>query len=288
MEILEEIKRLSYSPVLASCVRKLRLRNFMRRAYARLCGVPRVLKFSLCGIEVSLLARTPLELRCIEATWFSEQEMLSAVLSKLKSGDVFLDVGSNLGMITVFAARAVGSRGMVFAFEPETTAHTRLLENIRLNNLDNVKVFTKGLSCSRGNRNLLLGDEDGVSQSSRISEADGRSKIIETVDYDWLVDSQQFPIPSVVKMDIEGHEFSALQGMRRALSKPSCVALFCEVHPADLPKGVTVEQVLELIGSLGFKDIVAKDRAAQLQVFAGKEHKEKPRWSSSSLVRSDL
>jgi FkbM family methyltransferase len=213
-----------------------------------------VLKFSLCGIEVSLLAGTPLELRCIEATWFSEQEMLSAVLSKLKSGDVFLDVGSNLGMITVFAARAVGSRGMVFAFEPETTAHTRLLENIRLNNLDNVKVFTEGLSCSRGNRNLLLGDEDGVSQSSRISEADGRSKIIETVDYDWLVDSQ----------------------------------LFCEVHPADLPKGVTVEQVLELIGSLGFKDIVAKDRAAQLQVFAGKEHKEKPRWSSSSLVRSDL
>jgi FkbM family methyltransferase len=270
MTIVDRMKRLSYSPSIAKCVSKLGLRNLARRAYAGLHRVPGVRRYSIQGIEASFQVRTPLELRCVEATWFGEQEMLNSVLSDLRSGSVFLDVGSNLGMFTVFAAKAAGSRGMVYAFEPETQAYARLTENIRLNSINNVKVFKQGLSDTRGHSKLLLGQQDGVSQSSRISEAVGKSEVVEIVQYDWLMENQEFPVPKVVKIDVEGHEFAALQGMRRALSDPSCVSLFCEVHPADLPTNVTVKKVLELIEAFGFEKVSTREREMQVHVIAGK------------------
>ena len=270
VKVVTEIRRLSYSPLLASCARKLGLRDVMRRAYIKLYGKPGSLKFSIRETEAVFLARTPLELRTVEATWFSEQEMLSPVLSTLRRGDVFLDVGSNLGLFAVFAAKAVGPDGTVLAFEPETRAHRRLRENIHLNNLQNVRVHKVAMSDARLTRKLLLGDREGVSQSSRLSDANSESELVETVEYDSLVAAQAFPIPHVVKMDVEGHEFSALQGMCNTLSDGRCRGLFCELHPVYLPKGITVDCALELIRSFGFNNILAKRRADQLHIFATK------------------
>ena len=140
VQIAEVMKRISYSPWIAGCIRRLGLRKIMQRTYANLRGNPGVIRLSLNGVEAIFSARTPHELRCVEGTWFPEKEMLSGVLSRLRTGDVFLDVGSNLGLFTVFAAKAVGPGGTVVAFEPETVAHNRLTGNIRLNDLRNVKL----------------------------------------------------------------------------------------------------------------------------------------------------
>jgi len=91
--------------------------------------------FSLNALRLFFQLGTPHELRCVEGTWFSEKAMLAKVLSSLRPGDVFLDVGSNLGLFTIFAGKQVGPDGAVLAFEPEANAHERLLENIRVNRL---------------------------------------------------------------------------------------------------------------------------------------------------------
>lgn len=282
MSVVDEIKRLSYSPSIAKWVNRLALRNLARRVYAGLHGVPGVCRYSINGIKASFQVRTPLELRLVEATWFGEQEMLKGVLSSLTPGGVFLDVGSNLGMFAMFAARVVGPSGLVYAFEPETRAYERLSENIQLNRVDNVKAFKQGLSDTQKQSNLLLAEEDRVSQSSRISEAVGNSEVVEIVSYDFLVENQQFPIPTVVKIDIEGHEFAALQGMRQALSDPLCVSLFCEVHPADLPRGISLEIVLELIKACGFDKMSTAERGMQVHVTARRTevHNDTALWPS--------
>jgi FkbM family methyltransferase len=197
--------------------------------------------------------------------------MLSGVLSRVQAGDVFLDVGSNLGLFTVFAAKAAGPGGTVVALEPETSAHNRLTENIRLNDLHNVKLFKLALSDVCATRKLILGDPSGVSQSAHLADDGGPSEIVETVEYDWLAAKQSLPTPRVVKIDIEGHEFAALKGMRATLSNPSCAALFCEVHPPALPKGVTAEQVIELIQSFGFDSIRTKKRFAEFHIVATRQ-----------------
>jgi FkbM family methyltransferase len=271
MEIAETMKRISYSPLIGACIRLFGLRKVMQWIYAKVRRNPGVVKFSLHGVEAIFSARTPVELRCVEGTWFSETEMLTGVLSGLRAGDAFLDVGSNLGVFTVFAAKVVGPGGRVVAFEPETTAHSRLIENIGLNNLHNVRALKQALSDTRATRRLVLGDAGAVSQSAHIADDIGPSEAVETADYDWLVANQSLPIPRLVKMDIEGHEFEALKGMGATLSNPACAALFCEIHPLSLPKDVSPEQVVELIRSFGFDSIQTKKRSGQLHSVATRQ-----------------
>ena len=123
----------------------------------------------------------------------------------------------------------------------------------------------------RANRKLILGDADAVSQSAHLADDSGPSEVVETAEYDWLVANQFLPVPRVVKMDIEGHEFAALKGMSVTLSNPSCAALFCEVHPLALPKGVAAEQVIQLIRSFGFDSIRTWKRSWQLHLVATRE-----------------
>jgi FkbM family methyltransferase len=242
----------------------------MQKLYARVCRNAQILKLKLCGVEALFSAQTPIELRCVEGTWFSEREMLNAVQERLNAGDTFLDVGSNLGIFTVFAAKAVGPQGTVVACEPETNAHNRLQRNIEINQLNNVRLLKLALSDRRSMKKLSLGDAGAVVQSAHLSDAEGPSEDVQTADYDSLIADEGLPIPRVVKMDIEGHEYAALQGMQGALSSPSCVALFCEVHPSALPNGISAEDVVKLIESFGFESISSRKRGAQFQVTATK------------------
>jgi FkbM family methyltransferase len=275
MKIVEGIQRLSYSPSVAFVIKSLGLRGLARKVYGRAYRLPRQLTYSLGNIHARFQAQDALELRILEGTWLGEQNMLRGVLSKLAPGDVFLDGGSNLGLFTVFAAQTVGPQGVVYAFEPEDTAHGRLVENVRLNNLTNVKVFKKALSNGRGNRKLLADNSHGVSQSARVSEDGEGGESIETVDFDWLVDEQKLSLPAVIKLDVEGHEYAVLQGMRRSICDPGCVAMFCEVHPMFLPENVNTEMVLNSIASSGFTVVSKTERAKRnLHIIADKKRRQ--------------
>ena len=268
MQVNETIRRISYSPRIGRYVQRLGLRRFLQGLYAFLWQNDGLLKLNLNGVEALFSAQTPVELRCVEGTWFTEREMLGAVQEHLNAGDTFLDVGSNLGIFTIFAAKTVGAQGIVIACEPETNAHDRLQKNIEINQLNNVKPLKLALSDRRSMKKLSLGDAWGVPQSAHLSDADGPYEDVHTADYDSLVTNESMPIPRVVKMDIEGHEYVALQGMRETLSSPLCVALFCEVHPSALPEGISTEDVSALIKSFGFESISTKKRSDQFQLIA--------------------
>jgi FkbM family methyltransferase len=270
MQIAETIRRISYSPSVCACIGRLGLRGFMQRLYALVWGNAGTVNLNLNNVEALFSAQTPFELRCVEGTWFSEREMLNAIQGRLNTGDTFLDVGSNLGIFTIFAAKAVGPQGTVVGCEPETNAHDHLQKNIEINQLRNVRLLKLALSDRRSMKKLLLGDSGAVSQSAHLSDADGPSEDVQTADYDSLIAEEGLPIPRVVKMDIEGHEYIALQGMRVALSSPSCVALFCEVHPSALPSGISTGDVVKLIESFGFEPISTRKRGAEFQVTATK------------------
>jgi FkbM family methyltransferase len=242
----------------------------MQRLYALLRGHHGVLKFRLHGVEACFSARTPVELRIVEAAWFGEREMIEAVQKMLREGDTFLDVGSNLGIFTIYAAKAVGPQGMVIAFEPETMAYQRLQRNLEINSLKNVTAFKLALSDTRSMKNLVLGDSGGVAQSAHISDGEGPGEKVQATDFDFLVEREGVSLPRVVKMDVEGHEYAALQGMKRTLSSSSCEGLFCEIHPYALPEGIKAADVMGIIESTGFEILSKRERGPQVHVIAKK------------------
>jgi FkbM family methyltransferase len=272
MRVTEAVARIFYRPLVRKCIHRLGLGRGMKRLYALVRGNGKILKLNLNGVEGLFSVQTPGELCFAEGSvLFNEREMLNAVQETLKPGDVFLDVGSNLGIFTIFGAKAVGPQGTVVACEPATSAFNRLQNNIDLNRLNNIKLLKLALSDTRSMKKLLIDDLNALGGTlAHLSDADGPSEDVRTAEYDSLVEDEGLPIPRVVKMDIEGHEYTALKGMERTLSNPVCGALFCEIHPYALPGGVSFRDVVTLIESFGFDCVSTRMRGTEHQVTAMK------------------
>ena len=270
IRLADAVGRVSYCPWARWCIHRLGLGRITQSIYAFVRGDGTTLKLKLNGVEGKFLVETPLELRCVEGSMLSEHELLSVIQETLKSGDVFLDVGSNIGIFTVFGAKAVGPRGTVVSCEPCTSTFNRLQKNVELNDLQNVTCLKLALSHTCSIKRLLLNNPDSFGVMAQLSDAGGPSEDVRAADYDSLIEDEGLPIPRVVKMDIEGHEYSALKGMEITLSNPACIALFCEIHPYALPCGVTNRDVIVLIESFGFESVSTRMRGREHHVTAMK------------------
>jgi folate-dependent phosphoribosylglycinamide formyltransferase PurN len=81
---------------------------------------------------------------------------------------------------------------------------------------------------------------------------------------------RDFAIPAAVKIDVEGHEFAVLTGLKRTLSSELCRLLSIEIHPSLLPSGVSRERVMSFIQECGFKIVSETIRSAETQVVAAR------------------
>jgi FkbM family methyltransferase len=205
------------------------------------------------------------EFRTIELAMASERTTVESVLAALRPGDVFWDIGSNRGVFAVLAARRVGPAGQVFAFEPESGSYAKLLANLALNGLDNVRPLKIALSNRRGRSSLAPGPREGLAQSSRLVDiASPDAETVDVADGDGL----GLPAPHVVKVDVEGHEYFTLMGLKHTLSQPQCRTLFCEIHTDRQPAGVVGDAVCALIRDLGFTDLQVQWRGQEMQTLA--------------------
>ncbi len=89
---------------------------------------------------------------------FGNYDSVRDVLAHLNEGDIFIDVGANIGLYTILAAQQVGPSGMVIALEPSRREFVRLLKNIELNTVDNVVPMYAAASERSGVARLLVSD----------------------------------------------------------------------------------------------------------------------------------
>jgi FkbM family methyltransferase len=154
------------------------------------------------------------------------QLLLRAALSP---GDVFIDVGANIGMLTLMAARCVGNSGAIHSFEPNPAAFERLQEHVRVNQLASVAVHQIGLSDQPGELLLrVVGGNTGAGTFGDVREDDAADistqvKVEVKRGDDVLAPPQA---PTVLKMDVEGFELHVLRGFEKLLeaSRPLVLA----------------------------------------------------------------
>ena len=110
--------------------------------------------------------------------WLQDEEWdeLRYLHHKLRPGDVFIDVGANIGLWTLVAASSVGSCGRVFSFEPNPTTFDKLTDNIRFNKKDTIiEVFQEAVSKEEGVVSFVCDPQHNLSAiSSR--DCEGRGK----------------------------------------------------------------------------------------------------------------
>jgi FkbM family methyltransferase len=150
------------------------------------------------------------------------------IRTEARAGDVFYDVGANIGIYSILAADRVGETGKVFAFEPHAANFTRLLENIAVNKLDQIVVpcnfalhdqdgflpfvYFSGEAGSSRSQLCSMRADFNASRETEISELKYATSV------DSLIASGRFPAPHHVKIDVDGGELLILRGMDRVLS----------------------------------------------------------------------
>lgn len=173
----------------------------------------------------------------------------------LRPGDSVIDIGANLGVYAVQAARRVGPAGAVFAIEPQRDVADLLEQSIVLNWLNNTTVYCVGLSDHDGEAKLGY-REDDTGGRGIVPDDSPRNTLDITVReasgfLDALpIEADKLPV-RLMKLDVEGHEPQVLSAARSWLEKhpPDCV-LF-ESHAEGGPFMERPE--VQTLASLGYR-----------------------------------
>jgi len=230
-----------------------------------------VVRHAIAGVEVEFAAPDATEFRTLECCYGDELDFVEALERKLRLGGVYYDVGSNVGQFLIPMAKIVGERGQVIGFEPHPVNHQRLMRNVALNRLMNVRVFQVALG--DGNGDIQIYGASGIATVvPRAAAWHGSSPVasIQTMRGDDLRRGAGLPIPRALKVDVEGAEFAVLSGLKESLSSSSCELLCCEVHPPFLPAEISTEMVFSLVRSLGFNRIETRPRGSEIHITARK------------------
>lgn len=173
-----------------------------------------------------------------------------------QADDVLLDCGANVGMYTIWAAATRGVR--VFAFEPEAQNYALLNRNILLNNLSaRVHAYCMGLSDTSGLSQLHMADLRLAGSCHSVGEAlDYKLEPLRTLfvqgcvvsRLDDLIAQGATPVPTHIKIDVDGFEHKVIDGARQTLRNPAVKSLLIETNPALAEH----RGMVEALGALGF------------------------------------
>jgi FkbM family methyltransferase len=195
----------------------------------------------------------------VRGDYVTEPAIKKLIETNLKQGDVFFDVGANVGFFSLVAARAVGESGEVHSFEPLPELAALLRRTAVANRLNNLHVVEAAVGQGPGTAEMAVMKDSAYShlirgQAEVESDHGGwRSVSVATVSLDQYRDQKVGRPLRLMKMDIEGAELEALQGARQLLSQPTAPDVICEVNPDHLARfGHAPEVVFKHFASMGF------------------------------------
>lgn len=192
-----------------------------------------------------------------------EPNLTHYILDHLREGDVFIDVGANIGYFSILAGKAVGQKGSVVAIEAIPQTFERLCSNLELNGIRNC-------------RSLKLAAWNTPGEISLFAKA-GRPDGTSTAIPDWAEkwgNQQEFKVPCaplssiltaneiakarLIKIDVEGAEWRVLEGMWDTISecRPDMEVVLELAQEGLQAEGKTCDDVVELFRRFGFRPYI--------------------------------
>jgi FkbM family methyltransferase len=173
---------------------------------------------------------------------FCELGTLLLLESLLKPGERFVDVGANIGMVTLEAAKLVGVHGRVDSFEPNPLCLAVLKKHCEVNQLVQVHIHEIALADTETQMTLSVPSSegaplhDGEGTLANLARQNGESVLrqfhVEVRTGDAILSSCDARPPSLIKIDVEGFEERVVKGLRVILknAKPALFTEFVESH----------------------------------------------------------
>jgi FkbM family methyltransferase len=159
----------------------------------------------------------------------------------VRPGDWVLDVGANVGHYSSRLSELVGPTGRVFAFEPVPQTFEILAANMACCPIRNTTLLNVAASDAMGTVGMNIPHFDTGLQNYYMASVTTESAALSVIAVP--IDSLRFPSRiTLIKIDVEGHELSALKGMENLLKRD---------HPVLIVEG-QAELVRDYLRSLGY------------------------------------
>ncbi|MNJ85642.1 cobalt-precorrin-6Y C(15)-methyltransferase [compost metagenome] len=208
------------------------------------------------GVELSLFE-----------TGTYEKGTIQLLEKYLKGGSAFLDIGANIGLMSVLASKYVGTNGIVYAVEANPKTVPILQVNIDLNVCKNVELIPVALSDTSGTALLFENWEVNRGGASLISQSNEEQGIeVKMERLDDLFD-ENTPI-HLVKIDVEGFEPQVIRGGMNWFQKQQPVFIIEVSEKREKEVGPSPAEVMELVQTIGeysfYKQKGTKERRGKL------------------------
>jgi len=213
-----------------------------------------------------------------------EPEETKLVQSLVHPGDIVIDIGANIGYYTLQFAKLVRGAGKVIAFEPDPENFELLRRNVEINGY-NITLERRAVS-NRSGRLRLYRSSLNTADHRIFDSHDGRLSVevdaVRLDDYLRDLDSVNF-----IKMDIQGAEGVALDGMIALLERSPGVKILSEFWPEGIAAcGRSPDWYLHTLARLGFKLFEVNETGRLERTDARTLLTRSRKWSHSNLLCS--
>ena len=198
---------------------------------------------------------------------FTKEPCTIEWIAEFGAGEVLVDVGANVGMYTIWAAKTRGVK--VFAFEPESQNYALLNRNLLINGLgESVKAYCIALSDAAGFSELHIASTIAGDSAHQLGEKVDHNHRPQQPKFsqgcvaarlDDLVRDGVVPAPQHIKIDVDGFEPKVVAGAAQVLRAPQTRSLLIEVNQ-NLPDHM---QMVAELNALGFRHDAAQAARAE-------------------------
>lgn len=184
-----------------------------------------------------------------------ENEELEFTFNFLRKGDIFFDIGANIGLFSLVAAKRIGETGKIFAFEPSPKTFLRLKENIVLNKFENIIPLNLGLSNKIEKLPFNIsetGYDAWNSFAGNGSELLQKSIEVPVITLESFISEKKLSNIQLFKIDVEGWEKFVLLGGEKYLRINSPVIILELTESNTFSAGYMVQELYSLLESWGY------------------------------------
>lgn len=221
-----------------------------------------------------------------------EPDLINYLKRILRPGMICVDIGANVGYLTILMAKRVGTQGHVLSFEPTQRSYNALCRNVRLNNLTNVAVHQLALTDHDGTLDFHEGppDYDVYNTAGNISHPSAqrvvfKKSIVPCKTLDNYLSENKIQQVDLIKIDVEGGELLALKGMETTLEHNPHINLIVEFADQTTQGfGYQAKEIgfwleergwsLMIIEALGFAEPTKSDRAWKGEIVVASKQKK--------------
>ena len=192
-----------------------------------------------------------------------EKPSYDSILPLLKSANVILDIGGNIGTSALYYA-SINPTAKILSFEPHPDTFEKAVENIELNTFQNIELINLGLGTQQASLKLYEVDEYNPGMNRILTEeANFPFKIIKVDVLDDVLFKKEIKKVDFIKIDVEGYEYAVLSGAKETLK--SNPLLFIEVNDNSLKENKSsAKELVELLITAGYSTFYRADNGESI------------------------